>query len=372
MHDPSEAAMTSVENVLRRPCAGPAVWKGPDLVNSTDWVLRLSPSRTGELDAALRSVRERGLPLLKVTADDFPLPTLAGELAGICDELENGRGFVLIKRVPVERYGRAAVSTIFWGLGQHLGVPVSQNAAGHMLGHARDTGGTMADPATRGYRTRARLPFHTDGSDVLGLLCLRAARTGARTAVVSSAALYNAVLARRPDLVERLYRTYFLDRRGEQSPGELPYSAVPFASWYGGRLSLRYNRCYVESAQRFSDVPRLEPADVELFDLIDELAESREFRLDVDFEAGDLLLLNNHAVLHSRTEYEDFAAPELKRHVLRLWLALRQGRDLPQSFWGDPPGTCDRPGRGGIAPRDVIAPRNRAGRNDLRDAARSQ
>ncbi|MGW2085021.1 TauD/TfdA family dioxygenase [Streptomyces sp. NPDC001880] len=353
--------MTSVDNMLRRPCAGPAVWKGPDLADSTEWVLRLSPTQTGELDAALRSVRERGLPLLKVTADDFPLPTLAGELARLSDVLENGRGFVLVKRIPVEQYGRAAASTVFWGLGQHLGVPVSQNAAGHMLGHARDTGATLADPATRGYQTRARLPFHTDGSDVLGLLCLRAARTGARTAVVSSAALYNAVLARRPDLVERLYRTHFLDRREEQSRGELPYSAVPFAFWNGGKLSVRYNRCYVESAQRFSDVPRLEPADVELFDLIDELAESPEFRLDIDFEAGDLLLLNNHAVLHSRTEYEDFSAPELKRHVLRLWLALRQGRDLPPGFWGNPRSACDRPGRGGITPRDVIAKQNPAG-----------
>ncbi|MEE1773143.1 TauD/TfdA family dioxygenase [Streptomyces sp. JV185] len=296
-----------------------------------------------------------------MTADDFPLPTLAGELARLADVLENGRGFVLVQGISVERYGRAAASTIFWGLGQHLGVPVSQNAAVHMLGHARDTGATLADPATRGYQTRARLPFHTDASDVLGLLCLRAARTGARTAVVSSAALHNAVLARRPDLVERLYRTYSLDRREEQSRGELPYSAAPFAYWKGEQLSMRYNRCYVESTQRFSDVPRLEPADVELFDLIDELAESREFRLDIDFGAGDLLLLNNHAVLHSRTEYEDFAAPELKRHVLRLWPALRQGRDLPPGFWGNPHSAGDRPGRGGITPRNVIAKQSPAG-----------
>ncbi|MER5361997.1 TauD/TfdA family dioxygenase [Streptomyces sp. NPDC002785] len=361
MHDPSEATMTSVINVLRRPCAGPAVWKGPDLANSTEWVLRLSPAQTDELQAALQAVRERGVPLLKVTARDFPLPTLAGELARLADVLENGRGFVLVKGIPVEQYSQAAASTIFWGLGQHLGVPVSQNAAGHVLGHARDTGGTMADSATRGYQTRVRLPFHTDGSDVLGLLCLRAARTGAHTAVVSSAAVYNAVLARRPKLVERLYRTHFLDRREEQPPGEPPYSAVPLASWYGGKLSMRYNRCYLESAQRFSDVPRLEPAEMELFDLIDELAESREFRLDVDFEVGDLLLLNNHAVLHSRTEYEDFAEPEPKRHVLRLWLALRQGRDLPPDFWGDLHSAGDRPGRGGITPRDVIATQNPAG-----------
>ncbi|MFE4422159.1 TauD/TfdA family dioxygenase [Streptomyces sp. NPDC056817] len=342
------------------------MWRGPDLANSEEWVLRLSPAQIGELEAALRTVRERSLPLLKMGADDFPLPTLAGELKRIADVLENGRGFVLIKRIPVERYSQATASSIFWGLGQHLGIPVSQNAAGHILGHARDTGRSMADPATRGYQTRARLPFHTDGSDVLGLLCLRAARSGARLTVVGSAAVYNAVLARRPELVERLYRTHFLDRREEQVPGEQPYSAVPLACWYGGKLSLRYNRCYLESAQRFPDVPRLEPADVELFDLIDELADSTEFRLDVDFEVGDLLLLNNHAVLHSRTEYEDFVEPELQRHVLRLWLAVRQGRDLPPDFWGNSHSSGGGPGRGGITPRDMIAPQKSAGLADSR------
>ncbi|OIJ88351.1 TauD/TfdA family dioxygenase [Streptomyces colonosanans] len=358
--------MTSVIEVLRRPCTGPAVWRGPDLADSEEWVLRLSPAQIGELEAALRTVRERSLPLLKVDAGDFPVPALAGELERIADVLENGRGFVLVKRIPVERYSPAAASTIFWGLGRHLGIPVSQNAAGHMLGHARDTGRSMADPATRGYQTRAGLPFHTDGSDVLGLLCLRAARSGARITVVSSAAVYNDVLARRPDLVERLYRTHFLDRREEQVPGEQPYSAVPLACWYGGKLSLRYNRCYLESAQRFPAVPALEPADVELFDLIDELADSPELRLDVDFEVGDLLLLNNHTVLHSRTEYEDFAEPERQRHVLRLWLALRQGRDLPPDFWGTLHRSGGGPGRGGITPRDVIATQKSADLGDTR------
>ncbi|WHX15651.1 TauD/TfdA family dioxygenase [Streptomyces malaysiensis subsp. malaysiensis] len=344
-----------MSKVLRRPCTGSAVWRGPGLADSEEWILRLSPAQIGELDAALCTVRERSLPLLRVSAGDFPLPTLAGELERIADVLENGRGFVLIKGIPVKRYSQAATSTIFWGLGRHLGIPVSQNAAGHMLGHVRDTGRTMADPATRGYQTRARLPFHTDGSDVLGLLCLRAARSGARVTVASSAAVYNAVLARRPELVERLYRTHFLDRREEQAPGEQPYSAVPLACWYGGKLSVRYNRCYLESAQRFPNVPPLEPTDMELFDLIDELADSPEIRLDLDFEAGDLLLLNNHAVLHSRTEYEDFAEPERQRHVLRLWLALCHGRELPPDFWGNLRSKGGRPGRGGITPRDVIA-----------------
>ncbi|NBE52956.1 TauD/TfdA family dioxygenase [Streptomyces boluensis] len=365
------SAPIRVSDVLRRPRTGPAVWKGVRPARSGAWVLRLSSAQVDEIDAALRAVRERGLPLLKVTAADFPLPTLTGQLRCMADELENGRGFVLVKRVPVERYSPAAASALFWGLGRHLGVPVSQNARGHMLGHSRDTGRTLADPSTRAYETRGRLPFHTDGSDALALLCLRSARTGGRVAVASSGAVYNALLERRPDLVDRLYRTHFLDRREGQVPAELPYLAVPLAAWHAGRLSMRYHRSSLESAQRFPGVPPLEPADIELFDLIDELAQSPELRLDLDFEPGDLLLLGNHTVLHSRTAYEDHPDPEPKRHVLRLSLALREGRELPDGYWGDTRATdtdsgtgtdtdsdtAAGPGRGGVTPRDEIAKR---------------
>ena len=211
-------------NILRRPCRGRAVWGMSDLASSRDWVQHLSPAHVGEIERALRAVHNRGVPLLKVTAADFPLPTLARELRRIADVLENGTGVALIKRIPSERYSESAAGLVFWALCQYLGTPVSQNSSGHMLGHVRDTGRTMGDPATRGYQTREMLPFHTSGSDVLGLMCLRAARSGARISVASSGAVYNAILARRPDLVERLYRTHFLDRREEQAPGESPYS----------------------------------------------------------------------------------------------------------------------------------------------------
>ncbi|WP_407555336.1 TauD/TfdA family dioxygenase [Streptomyces sp. Pv4-95] len=290
-----------------------------------------------------------------MTAADFPLPTLARELRRIADVLENGTGVALIKRIPSERYSESAAGLVFWALCQYLGTPVSQNSSGHMLGHVRDTGRIMGDPATRGYQTREMLPFHTSGSDVLGLMCLRAARSGARISVASSGAVYNAILARRPDLVERLYRTHFLDRREEQAPGESPFHSVPLACWHGEKLSVRYHRCYLESAQRFPRVPRLETADIELFDLMDDISGSPGLRLDVDFEEGDLLLINNHTVFHSRTDYEDFAEPERKRHLLRLWLTLREGRELPREFWGDMYGNTRDTGRGGIAPRDVVA-----------------
>ncbi|GHB18912.1 hypothetical protein GCM10010377_05860 [Streptomyces viridiviolaceus] len=339
---------TDAAAALHAPCSGPSVWRGGDLANREEWILRLSSDQLAEIDSALREARRRDLTLLKLTAADFPLPALAGELERIAEALEHGRGFVLVKGLPVEQPGEPAASAVFWGLGQYLGRPVPQNADGHMLGHVRDTGRSLADPATRGYQTRAELPFHTDGADLLALLSLRTPRSGGRTSLVSSAAIHNAVLDLRPDLTERLYRTYFFDRREEHAPEEPPYAAAPLAARLpGGALSMRYNRCYLESAQRFSQVPRLEPADLELFDLIDAVAASHKLRLDIDLRAGDLLLLNTHTVMHARAEFEDRDQPELKRHLLRLWLAFPHRLRIGGA-------------RDGVTPRDVIRPRNAA------------
>ncbi|MFD0531734.1 TauD/TfdA family dioxygenase [Kitasatospora arboriphila] len=230
---------------------------------------------------------------------------------------------------------------------------------GHLLGHVRDTGRTLADPATRGYQTRNALGFHTDGSDVLALLCLRPAAAGGRIGLASSAAVHNAVLAHRPDLARRLYRRYAVDRREEHGPGERPYDTVPLACWHGqAQPALPPVPPGVRTA-----VPRRAAAgaaDTELFDLIDGAASSPAARLDLDLEAGDLLLVNNLAVLHSRSAYRD--GPGHRRHLLRLWLALRRGRPLPPALWTDPHRADTAPGRGGVPPRDVIAPQHRADR----------
>ncbi|MET9902280.1 TauD/TfdA family dioxygenase [Streptomyces sp. NPDC006446] len=332
------------------PRSGPGVWKGQDLTHSEEWQLRLSEPRLAEIESALHEARRRDLTLLRLTAADFPLPTLAGELARLAGVLEHGRGFAIVRGVPVERLGETAASTVFWGLGRHLGHPVPQNADGLVLGHVRDTGRSLSDPATRGYQTREALPFHTDGADLLALLPLSTPRIGGRISLVSSAAVHNAVLDLRPDLAERLYRTYCFDRREEHAPGEPPYTAAPLVSRPEGPTgapSTRYNRRYIESAQRFPEVPRLEPADRELFDLIDRVAASPEYRLDLDLQVGDLLLVNTHQVMHARSAFEDHASPEHQRHVLRLWLAFQRGpRSQGAQHW--------------VTLRDVIRPRHTA------------
>ena len=342
--------------MLQERVSGPAAWTGAELRTSEGWVHRLSDAEIDELDAALRNVQRQGITLYDVTREDFPLPTLGSIVDGWVLDLEEGRGFILVKGLPIERYDEEEASIIYWGLGRHMGVPVSQNASGDLLGHVRDTGRSIKDPSVRGYQTRVRLPYHTDGSDVVGLLCFRPARSGGLSSIVSSTTIYNEVLRRRPDLVELLYQPFIYDRREEQGPGEATWYASPIACYLDGKLSMRYVRGFIESAQRFPEVPRITERQRELLDLIDAIANDPDVVLRMDFEPGDMQFVNNYTIFHSRTDYEDFEEPERRRHLLRLWLTLRDGRRLDPAF-GHGMGTEDaNGGRGGVQP---VAPASR-------------
>lgn len=319
------------------PFGGPSAWRGADLVSSTDWIHQLNAEEVDELDTALGAVQARGLPLEQMQRDDFPLPSLAGTLARWSDELDHGRGFVLVRGVPVERYTLEQSGIVYFGLGLHLGVAVSQNSAGDLLGDVRDDGSDPADPAVRLYRTREHLPFHTDGSDVVGLLCIRTAHSGGLSSIVSSTALYDEVLRRRPDLAPLWFEPWYFDAYGQQRSDQPPWFSMPMANVVDDRLRVFYLRWYVDKAQAHADVPRLTDAQVQLLDLIDELAHDPEWHLDMAFEPGDVQLLSNHVVMHSRTQYQDHDDPAEKRHLLRLWLTLHRHAPGGDGWGGIPP-----------------------------------
>ena len=309
-------------SVLDQPLEGTAVWRGPRLRDSGLWRHQLTPADVLELEDAVATVRRAGLGVLEIKRDDFPLPTLGQVIDHWVDELDAGRGFVWIRGLPIERYTEEEASIIYWGVGQHMGVPVSQNAAGDLLGHVRDTGRSTSDPSVRGYQTSERLDFHTDGSDIVGLLCLRTAKSGGDSAIVSSVSVYNEILRRRPDLAALYFQPLPLDRRNEEGPGQMPFFPVPIGTYRDGRLTTLYIRSFIESSQRHPEAPRLDDAQRALLDLIDEIANDDEFHLRMNFEPGDVQFVKNATILHSRTEYEDFDEADRKRHLLRLWLTL--------------------------------------------------
>jgi Taurine catabolism dioxygenase TauD, TfdA family len=308
--------MTSEVATLR------AAWRGGDLTGRRDWVHELTSGEIDGLRGAVEAVRASGLALDALRREDVPLPVLSMVIDGWADELDAGRGFVLVRGVPVDELGEDGAAIAYVALGVHLGVPVSQNAAGDLLGHVRDDGSDPDDPTVRRYRTRLAQPFHVDGSDVVGLLCVQPAKSGGLSQIVSSVTVYDEVLRRRPDLEPLLHEPWYFDRYGEERPGEQPWFSMPIVSGLPDGFRFTYLRWYVDKAQRHPDVPRLTDGHVELLDLIDELALDPQLHLDMDFVPGDIQWLANRTILHSRTAYED--DPAAPRHLLRLWLTLHR------------------------------------------------
>lgn len=314
---------------------------------------RLSSAEVAEVMAALAAVEARGVSMLAMSADDFPLPTLGPRMRALAGELDRGRGMWLMRGLPIDELTDRQAAFVYWGLGLHMGTPVSQNARGHLLGHVTDEGLDIRESGTRGYQTRVRLPYHTDSSDVVGLLCLRPARSGGLSSILSSTTLYNETVERRPDLAHLWFEPWFFDRRNEQRPGDGPFYSTPLATWNDGLLSIRYVRGFIDSAQRFDEVPRRTEEEAEFLDLVDEIANEPGVALKMDFRPGDIQFVCNYSICHSRTAYEDFPEPERKRHLLRLWLTLDVGRRIPDDFGrGISAGVA---GRGGIAPVPELA-----------------
>src|SRR4051812_27336339 len=309
---------------------GPSAWIGRELRSREDeWIYSLSAAEIAEIESATEQVRKRGLDIAGISRADFPLPTLGARLDAMREEILDGRGFVLIRGLPVEGRPVADSAASYWGIGTYFGNARSQNAKGHLLGHVRDLGLATSDPNVRTYQTTERQHFHTDSCDIVGLLCLRPAKRGGLSSITSSMAIYNVMARQRPDLVARLFKPFPTDRRGEVPEGKKPYFQIPVYNDHAGYLSVIYSRPYINSGQRFADAPRLAPEDIEALDYFDALANDAELRLDMELQPGDMQFLHNHTILHDRTAFEDWAEPERKRHLLRLWLAAPGARPLP-------------------------------------------
>jgi hypothetical protein len=319
----------------RRLVEGPSAWIGAEMRRrEAEWTYRLSPAEIDEIDEAVRAVQARGLDIADIRRADFPLPTLGPVLERLRGEVLDGRGFVLLRGMPVEDRPIALSATAYWGVGTYFGSARSQNAQGHLLGHVYDLGKGLSatNPNLRSYATAERQNFHIDRCDVVALLCLRRARTGGLSTLVSSMTVHNVMAQRRPDLLERLYQPFPVDRRGEVPEGKAPFYEAPVFNEHDGHVSVLYSRLHIGSAQRFAEARRLTAEDIEALDMLGELAGDPELRLDMNFMPGDIQLLHNHTILHARSAYEDWPEAERKRQLLRLWLAPPGARELPPVF----------------------------------------
>ena len=317
---------------------GESAWVGADLANNTAlWLRQLSHAEIDELVNAAHQYLNTGKDIGEITRDDFKIPVFGQHLANLKQKLLHGNGLEVIRGLPVTELSVTSRSLelsacIFCGIGSHIGSARSQNADGHILGHVRDLGLSSSDPNSRIYQTSERQSFHTDSADVVGLLCLKKARSGGESLLVSALSIYNRFKALRPDLLPKLFEPIATDRRGEVPAGEKPFMTIPVFSWYRQHLTVFYQRQYIDSAQRFEDAPRLTEQQIEALDLFDSLADDPSLHFSMQLEPGDMQFVYNHSQLHDRTGFEDW--PELtdRRHLLRLWLSVEGDRPLPECF----------------------------------------
>ena len=315
------------------PITDPGAWYGPDLDRDKRWLLSLTAAEISEIDAAVAAFKSTGTPMQHISAEAFPLPKLKVRLQELLRELLEGRGFFMLRGLPVERYDIETAAIAYLGIGRHFGTLRSSNGRGHLLGHVKDVGADIKDGNTRFYQTNRRLDYHTDSADIVGLLCLQTAKSGGESFIASSMTVYNEILKRRPDLMPAAFMPFPTDRRGEVPAGMKPWFEIPIFNRHAGLLSGIYLRHYIEEAQRrFSEAPRLTKEQYAVMDLVDEFVNDPRIHLQMAFLPGDMQFLHNHQILHSRNDFENWPEPARHRHLLRLWMAPPEARPLPEVF----------------------------------------
>jgi hypothetical protein len=311
---------------------GPSAWYGPDLAATNDWLVTLNDAQAGEVEARARDYLDAGGDIAAMTKADFPLPESTQVIAEGVRECLHGRGFVALRGLAPHADNIPLAAAIFYGIGTHMGSARSQNGKGHILGHVCDLGLSTTDSAVRIYQTTERQNYHTDSCDIVGLMCLRGAKSGGRSGLVSSMTIYNEMLARRPDLVKLLLEPMATDRRGEITADGRAFFEIPVFNPHAGHLSAIYAPNYVRSAQKLDGVAPLTDAQNEAIDMVDALADDPDLHLEFALEPGDLLFVHNHTILHDRTAYEEWGDVARRRHLLRLWLAIPGARSLPDVY----------------------------------------
>ena len=335
---------------MHRPLQSPCVWTGEELAAASDWRYTLTPPMIAEIDAALAASKRRGIAWSGMQRGDFDLPQAAPLLAEISTALEEGRGLAKLSGLPVARYGEEDLKAIWFAIGLYLGTPVSQSHAGLRMKVIRDEGASVGEvygemreasgPSFLSAYARAvsngPLRFHTDRTDVVGLLCVDQATSGGLSKIASTVAVHNEILRRRPDLLEVLYRPYPRSRLGEEKNGGEMIYMLPIFGLRDGRFTSHYSRTYIEAAQKLAYVPKLTAEQTEAMDVLAETAEALCYRMH--FQPGDMQFLNNHVIYHARDAFADDAAAGRFRRLLRLWLAVPNSRPLPEDhgvLWGN-------------------------------------
>lgn len=350
----AETEETSSAGLLAEGPAG-AVWSGDQLVGREElWRIPFPSEVAAEFIHAARSAISGGAWFDIGAAIPAGLSRAEEFATGLHRRPAGGPGFVVVTGFPVDRTDPREVEMAYWILGQLLGRPVSQSRKGDLLGRVEDRGADVSSPVQRGYESSAELPFHVDRTDVIGLLCVRPARSGGLSRLASSRHVHDVLAGEHPELLAELRRPFPNDRRGEEQPGESPWSGIPVFSETGGDFAARYVRRFIEGSQRHATAPRLTERQIAAMDALDRTLRRPGVALDMELRAGDLQLINNFHILHARTAFTDGGGHG--RLLLRLWLAFSGSPELPGDFASLYGATTAGSYRGGVWPTGVTPP----------------
>ncbi len=329
---------------------GPSLWRGSEIAQREDWCHRLSNNEVKEIRGALAA--SAGLDLEAIGAEDFPLPSLGQSLARAASTLEEGCGSFLLRAWPAAEHSLEDNRRAFWGISRHLGTPISQSAKGDRIFHVENAGFATDDPRARGPNTSRGLSFHCDRCDVIGFLCVRQARSGGESFLVSSVALHNEILARRPDLLRVLYEPFYYKTHNVDRANPEPWCRQPVFAEVEGRFVGYLLRVLIDRAYAMPELPEMSQAQREALDLIDELAADPKIHHCFRQEPGDFFFVNNFVNFHSRSEFVDYPEAERRRLLLRIWLSVPNSRPLPPLFAGSFGRVRAGELRGGIHPAE--------------------
>jgi hypothetical protein len=298
----------------------PSAWRAGDIARDRSWIVTLTPAMIDELEAAVGQAMERGWRVGDFDPRDIPIPLTQTMLDRCLGAVQYGRGFVVLRGLPIERYDLETCKLLYWILIARLGTPVTQTLAGELMARIADFGFDVNRLNVKPSQTSAEQRPHSDPADIVALLCVSRPVSGGTSRIASSIAIHNEILATHPEYLEALYRGFHHDLRGDAS-ADSPFGVTPFPipvyRWYDGVLSCVFNASTIKDAER--RMPhRVPEADMRAVDAIVDLARDDRFRVDMEFQPGDIQLLNNHTCLHWRTAFRDDA--EHRRLLLRFWL----------------------------------------------------
>jgi Taurine catabolism dioxygenase TauD, TfdA family len=325
-----------------------AEWRVADLEQDRSWMFSIDEDARAQLTQMIKAIYVVDRPLFDYTCDDFDLSPAWNTIVSAIKEAHHGRGFSLVRGLPREGMSEKEFELLNWCIGLHTGVARPQGRATQYISPVRNINTDYRSESGRGFSSNARLDFHVDSADLVTLACYNKAKSGGQSMITSALTARRILMAERPDLAELAHRQFYFSRQNEQAPDEALFYGQPLFDVAGGLVFGKWNRNRVESAQKIEGVPELSKGQRETMDVLDEILRRPDLMFTMYLEPGDLQILNNHVMLHSRTDFVDFDQPGQKRLLFRLWLAPPDSVRLPAS-WGDcyrsvEPGTV----RGGI------------------------